>query len=966
MPRPPPSSLPDPVRQRFLARTARTVACALLLLTSGPAQGQPGGAVVGTVTAERSGAPIGPAEVTLFEAGSRHALTSTTADAAGRFRLAEVARGTYRVAVRALGYRTAQRAVTVQAAGAHRLDVVLQAASSGPEAVVTTPSRRPEAVRHAPASVTTVGEEAVQRAAAVSPVAMLRGVAGLHAARTGLDRYQLAVPGVSGPFSREPLVLVDDRPAGLPALGANVFALMPIQPVDVKRVEVVRSPSVALYGPEAAAGVVHVITKDPFEAPGTTAAVTGGPHPFMSGQFRHAAAIGATFGYEVVAHGMRGVGETLDRADPAEQPWLAYDAVLDAPDSRLAGQRVDPATGQLRRDGRYWTAGIRGRFAYRLRPRATIAVQGGYASTTGPLLSDLGTLQARHLGYSFGQVRVQAGGLFAQVVLNNNEAGASYLYGTGQAVIDRSVAYGAQLRYRFEVPRWATAFTAGADGQWTRPRTDGTLMGRHEEHDGVDRYGAYGAARTALSPRLRLALAVRADVDARRQTVWPAARAAAMYDLAPAHTMRLRIERAAAALEPRTRLLDMTAWRQGVGGPYALAYRVQGVSERITFDRFRRRGRALSLLPRAGHFGQPFAVSDILLQTPYEIAAARFDRLLADPATQPAPVRRLSAAQVSQLATTLRGLAGGLGLQDRTAGTLGVPDGAGAVRPVGLPRDVAPLARPIVRTIALGYHGRLGDRVSIAANATWSATKNAVRPAAVATPLVYATRLERDLAVTLAPLIAQQAAPPDAPLGDLLDAMALDAAGAARLAANLVGQAFEGVPVGVVPPDQALTRADASAVERSALVAYRNAARTQHVGADVSVQLDAHAAVDLTGGLSVVHPVLSPDADGAAGRALNAPRLQAHLRVDADVTAAWALHLSGHYASSFPARAGGYAGTVAARYPVDAGLRYDAQRLVPGLRATLTVRNVLNQARREFVGAPAIGRRALLRLTYAL
>jgi len=64
--------------------------------------------------------------------------------------------------------------------------------------------------------------------------------------------------------------------------------------------------------------------------------------------------------------------------------------------------------------------------------------------------------------------------------------------------------------------------------------------------------------------------------------------------------------------------------------------------------------------------------------------------------------------------------------------------------------------------------------------------------------------------------------------------------------------------------------------------------------------------------------------------------------------------------------AGWYTRPVDAAYPVDAGIRFDVRRYIPGLSAQLTVQNVLNQRHRGWAGAPAIGRLAWLRVTYAL
>lgn len=940
-----------------------------LLGLNGAAFGQGEATLSGRVTDAQDGSSIHGADIALYKMGRGGAHVRTVTDTSGQYRVDRMVPGAYRVEVRALGYRTAQRRLMLRAGEAGGLRLALSAAAAGPETGAPMPPHRFEDIRPTPTPVTGIGHETLQRRVAPSVTGALRAVPGVAFARIGLDRRALAVRGFNSMFSDRPLVLVDDRPAGLPALGANVFSLMPMQPVDVKRVDVVRGPSATRYGPGAASGAIHVVTKDPFDDPGTDLAITGGQRQFLYGQFRHAADIGGTFGYEVTAHAAHGTDWQLDPSDPADRLWLAHDYVFDDLSRRRPGQVVDTATGQLLRDPNYWKAGIRGRFAYRLGGHTTVAAQGGYASLTGRLLSEMGAMQARFLGYSFGQVRVQSGGLFAQVVLNNNEAGASYLYGTGQPIMDRGVAYGTQLRYRFEKPSWATAFTVGTDGRWVRPRTARTLMGRYEASDAIDRYGAYGQANTALTARLNLSLALRADVDNLSQTLWPATRAAVAYDVARAHTIRLRYERATAAPRVRTHFMDMEARRQTLSAPYDLVHRVQGAAEGVTFSRYRREGQATSLLPGSERFGRPLDPSALPLRALYETAATRFEPVLADPATRPGAADALTPVQRQQLAASLQTLADRLTPEDRTVGTLGVPHGAIGYRPVDPPADVPPLARPIVQAVEVGYDGQIGRRVQLRAEAYLATTKNAVRPAEVVTPLVYASRLEPDLESALEPLIVEAVRRPGAPLGDLLAAMGLSASDAARLTARLAERALDGAPVGVVQPDPPGRSSSDSITEQAVLITYRNADRIHYAGADVHMQAAIRDRAVVTGALTFMHPYLVGRAKGNDNdprMRLNAPRLTAHLGVDIDVTDEWGVQAAGHYTASHPMRVGLYAGTVAAAYPLDVGLRYDAQRYVPGLRVLLTIQNVLNQRHRGTVGAPATGRMAQARITYTL
>ncbi|NBC84143.1 MAG: TonB-dependent receptor plug domain-containing protein, partial [Bacteroidetes bacterium] len=61
------------------------------------------------------------------------------------------------------------------------------------------------------------------------------------------------------------LVMINGRPVYNYAHGGTFWETLPIGMEDIDRIEVVRGPSNALYGPNAASGVVNIITKDIIE-----------------------------------------------------------------------------------------------------------------------------------------------------------------------------------------------------------------------------------------------------------------------------------------------------------------------------------------------------------------------------------------------------------------------------------------------------------------------------------------------------------------------------------------------------------------------------------------------------------------------------------------------------------------------------------------------------------------------------
>ena len=98
--------------------------------------------------------------------------------------------------------------------------------------------------------------------------------------------------------------------------------------------------------------------------------------------------------------------------------------------------------------------------------------------------------------------------------------------------------------------------------------------------------------------------------------------------------------------------------------------------------------------------------------------------------------------------------------------------------------------------------------------------------------------------------------------------------------------------------------------------------------------------------------------------ALNAPAFKLRGGADYDGRpAGFLVGATAHYIDAFPVRTGPYVGTVDSYALLDMRLRSTVPS-VPGLSANVTAKNVLGNAHREFVGAPALGRMIIARLAY--
>jgi outer membrane receptor for ferrienterochelin and colicins len=88
------------------------------------------------------------------------------------------------------------------------------------------------------------------------------------------------INGMEGPYT---LVLLDGMPI-VSALG-TVYGLNGIPSSMIERIEVVKGPGSTLYGAEAVAGVINVITRDPRTAPKLLLSAVGNTHSEWNGDF---------------------------------------------------------------------------------------------------------------------------------------------------------------------------------------------------------------------------------------------------------------------------------------------------------------------------------------------------------------------------------------------------------------------------------------------------------------------------------------------------------------------------------------------------------------------------------------------------------------------------------------------------------------------------------------------------------
>jgi vitamin B12 transporter len=141
-----------------------------------------------------------------------------------------------------------------------------QPAPDSQENLVVTATRVPEKLENIPAGVTVIDRKTIEERGYTTLVDALSAVPGVRVAQSGGPGSQASV-FIRGTNSNHVLVLIDGVPVNDPADPGGAFNFGVDTLADVERIEIVRGPMSSVYGSEALAGVINIITKHGRGAP---------------------------------------------------------------------------------------------------------------------------------------------------------------------------------------------------------------------------------------------------------------------------------------------------------------------------------------------------------------------------------------------------------------------------------------------------------------------------------------------------------------------------------------------------------------------------------------------------------------------------------------------------------------------------------------------------------------------------
>jgi iron complex outermembrane receptor protein len=148
------------------------------------------------------------------------------------------------------------------------------------EPVTTSVTGKPQRASLAPASLVVITRDQIARSPARSVPDLLKVFAGVDVNRWTAGQSDIAVRGGVQPYNARLLVLVNGRQVYLDHYGMTDWNLLGVPLDAIQQIELVRGPASALFGFNAASGVVNIITVDPLQERQLAATVEGGTHGY--------------------------------------------------------------------------------------------------------------------------------------------------------------------------------------------------------------------------------------------------------------------------------------------------------------------------------------------------------------------------------------------------------------------------------------------------------------------------------------------------------------------------------------------------------------------------------------------------------------------------------------------------------------------------------------------------------------
>ena len=272
--------------------------------------------ISGSITDSETGEAIPGANIIVV--GSR---TGAATDFDGNFVLTSSAELPFNIEVSSIGFNSSIVEVT---SADQEININLQAGRSLDEIIISA-SRRPQKIQESPQSVSIITAKDLENSSNVTdPMRSLVNIPGVQLQQQSANVLNIEMRAGSGVFGTSTFPMLDYRNLFNPTSSSFLSYQSGLSNIDIAKIEVVRGANSALYGPGVSSGIVHFLSKNPIDYPGTTVELIAGELATTGAAIRHAWANDKkTFGYKINAKYLKGNDFNFDPDDPNDQANIA-------------------------------------------------------------------------------------------------------------------------------------------------------------------------------------------------------------------------------------------------------------------------------------------------------------------------------------------------------------------------------------------------------------------------------------------------------------------------------------------------------------------------------------------------------------------------------------------------------------------------------------------------------------------
>jgi outer membrane receptor for ferrienterochelin and colicins len=190
------------------------------------------------------------------------------------------------------------------------------------EPITTSATGTPQRASEVPADMTIITADQIRQSGSRSvPQIVGMYVPGMDVLQTSSNSFDVGVRGYQQPYQPRLLVLVDGRQVFLDDYSRTIWDNIPVNIDDIRQIEVVKGTSSALFGSNAAGGVINIITYSPFYDDNKVATIGFGTQNRAMGDATVTGKFGSMGGIKISGGGMVG-DEFSSENSPFDAPAL--------------------------------------------------------------------------------------------------------------------------------------------------------------------------------------------------------------------------------------------------------------------------------------------------------------------------------------------------------------------------------------------------------------------------------------------------------------------------------------------------------------------------------------------------------------------------------------------------------------------------------------------------------------------